>query len=166
MLVFEPKEKDVMDRPPRNPSEPILTFPLIMRTGLVTLIMLAGAFSLFLWEQRGHGASVQQARTTVVNVVVLVEMFYLLSCRSLLHSPWSVGLFVNKWVWFGILAMATAQLLFTYAPTMNQLFHSAPIAAESWLRILAVGVVAFGVIELEKWIRLLVSQRCARSGKK
>lgn len=43
MLVFEPKEAGLMSRPPRDPAQPILTFPLFMRTGLVTLLMLVGA---------------------------------------------------------------------------------------------------------------------------
>ncbi len=68
-LVFEPKEPGLMQRPPRDPKEPILTFPLFMRTGLVTLIILAGAFGLFLWEQ-AQGAPLAEARTIVIIVVV------------------------------------------------------------------------------------------------
>ena len=52
MLVFEPKESDIMQRPPRDPKRPLLTFPLFMRTGLVTLISTAGAFGLFLLSAR------------------------------------------------------------------------------------------------------------------
>jgi hypothetical protein len=36
---------------------------------------------------------------------------------------------------------------------MNKLFHSAPMAGESWLRIVAVAFIAFAAVELEKWIR-------------
>ena len=49
--------------------------------------------------------------------------------------------------------MLGAQLLFTYAPVMNRLFHTAPIDAESWLRIAGVAALAFVTVELEKWIR-------------
>ena len=49
--------------------------------------------------------------------------------------------------------MLSAQLLFTYAPLMNTLFHTAPISAESWLRILAVAAVSFAAVEFEKWLR-------------
>jgi Ca2+-transporting ATPase len=158
MLVFEPKEPDLMNRPPRDPKEPILTFPLFMRTGLVTLIILAGAFGLFLWEQ-SRGASLAESRTIVVNVIVVVETFYLLNCRSLTHSMRSLGFFTNKWVLGGVVAMLTAQLLFTYAPFMNHLFHSAPLRFESWLHIFSVGLVAFGAVGLEKWIRMRVAER-------
>jgi magnesium-transporting ATPase (P-type) len=153
MLVFEPKEPDLMDRPPRDPKQPILTFPLFMRTGLVSLLMLAGAFALFLWELRREGASLAEARTAVVNAIIMVEAFYLLNCRSLTRSIFTLGIFSNFWVIFGIGLIIAVQLLFTYAPIMNKLFHSAPMAGESWLRILAVAAIAFATVELEKWIR-------------
>jgi len=153
MLVFEPKEPDLMDRPPRDPRQPILTFPLFMRTGLVSLLILAGAFALFVWEVQQEGATLAEARTTVVNVIVSVETFYLLNCRSLTRSAFAVGLFSNPWVIAGIALATVTQVLFTYAPFMNKLFHSAPITGEAWLRIVAVGVIAFAAVELEKWIR-------------
>ena len=65
----------------------------------------------------------------------------------------AIGLFTNRWTIFGALAMLGAQLLITYAPVMNQIFHTAPIGAESWLRLAAVATVAFLAVELEKWIR-------------
>jgi hypothetical protein len=36
---------------------------------------------------------------------------------------------------------------------MNNLFHSVPLAAESWLRIVGVAAIAFVAVEFEKWIR-------------
>ncbi len=153
MLVFEPKERDVMHRPPRDPKQPILTFPLLMRTGLVTLIMTAGAMFLFHWEQQAEGETLAEARTIVVNTIVMVELFYLLNCRSLIHSMFSVGVFSNPWILWGGASMIAAQLLFTYAPIMNQLFQTAPISAQAWLHILAVTGFAYAVVGLEKWVR-------------
>jgi cation-transporting P-type ATPase F len=137
MLVFESKERDLMQRPPRGPKTPIMTFPVVMRIGLVSALMLAGAFGLFVWEQAAHAASVAEARTIAVNVVVMVLVFYLLNCRSLTHSMFAVGVFSNLWIYAGIASMVAAQLLFTYAPIMNRLFHTAPQEASrfaaSWL---------------------------------
>ncbi|MBL9210241.1 MAG: cation-transporting P-type ATPase [Opitutaceae bacterium] len=162
MLVFEPKEKDVMQRPPRDPREPILTFPLIMRTGLVTLITTAGALFLFHWEQQAEGDSLAEARTIVVNTIVMVETFYLFNCRSLTRSVFSIGLFSNPWALWGAAAMVAAQVLFTYAPFMNRLFHTAPIRAESWLHIFGVAAAAYVVVGVEKWIRFRVARAAGR----
>ncbi|MGB7836936.1 MAG: HAD-IC family P-type ATPase, partial [Terrimicrobiaceae bacterium] len=152
-LVFEMKESDLMQRPPRDPKEPLLTFPLLMRTGLVTLISLAGAFGLFAWEHGTEGRNLDEARAAVVNVIVMVQTVYLLNCRSRTRSALSTGLFSNRWMLVGIVATWLAQLLFTYLPFMNRLFHSAPVRAEAWLYIVAIGVFTFAVVEFEKWLR-------------
>jgi cation-transporting P-type ATPase F len=159
MLVFEPKERDLMRRPPRDPQQPILTFPLFMRTGLVSLLILAGAFGAFLWEQQMRGKSVVEARTTVVNVIVMVEVFYLLNCRSLLHSCFSIGFWSNRWIFVGIAGMLGAQVLLTHTPVMNRLFHTAPMDAGSWLYVTGVGLAAALIVEFEKWIRRRVGRR-------
>ncbi len=142
-----------MRRPPRNPKQPLLTIPLVMRTALVSLIMVAGGLGLFLWELRIEDAGLAAARTTVVNVIVLIEAIYLFNCRSLSHSAFVLGLWSNRWAVGGALGMVAAQLLFTYAPTMNRLFHSAPIDGAAWLRIVGVAVLVFVVVEFEKWLQ-------------
>jgi magnesium-transporting ATPase (P-type) len=153
MLVFEPKERDLMARPPRDPQRPLMTIALLRRTGLVSCIILAGSFWLFFWELQMESAHEAAARTAVINVIVLVEIAYLFSCRSLTHSVFTIGCFTNWWAIAGSLAMLGAQLIFTYAPVMNQLFHTSPIDAGAWLRIAGVAGVAFVAVEIEKWLR-------------
>ena len=153
MLVFEPKEPALMQRAPRHPARPLLTFALTMRTGLVTLIMLAGAYWIFAWEMEQAGETASEARTAVVNVIVLVETAYLFNCRALHRACFSSGFFANRWAFGGALAMVAAQIFFTYSPVMNRLFHTAPISAESWLRIAGIAAAVLAVVELEKWIR-------------
>src|SRR6185503_4518454 len=94
-----------------------------------------------------------EARTAVVNVIVMAQAFYLLNTRSLSRSMFSVGVFSNRWVWLGLVGIAAAQLLFTYAPFMNRLFHTMPVRGEAWLYILASGLAAYTVVEFEKWVR-------------
>ncbi len=152
-LVFEPKEGDLMARPPRDPKMPILTGSLITRIGLVACLILTGAFGLFLWEQQ-RGATLAQARTTAVNVIVMVETFYVFNCRSLTRSMFTVGVFSNGWLLAGVVAMMALQMVMTYVPLANRLFHTAPLSWDVWMRIVAIGTVAYAVVEFEKWIRL------------
>jgi len=149
MLVFEPKEPDIMDRPPRHPREPILTRVLVWRLILVGILLLLGAFGLFARELQ-TGVGIAEARTVAVNVFVMVELFYLFNCRSLTKSAFEVGFFSNPWVFGGAAIMIVLQLLFTYLPAMNAMFHSHPIGLDSWLRILGVATVALLVVGAEK----------------
>ncbi len=159
-LAFEPREADVMQRPPRAPTRPLLTPELLKRTGLVSLMLLAGAFGLYEYEL-ATGATLAQARTVATNVFIAVEAFYLLNCRSLLAPLSAIGLRSNPWVWAGIGAMAVLQLAFTYAPPMNDVFGSAPIGVAAWLRVLGVGAIAFLVVGVEKALRRRVAARAS-----
>ena len=100
MLAFEPKEQDIMLRPPRDPQTPILTGTLIGRLCLVGLVMLVGTFSSFDWAIN-QGYSEEVARTVSVNLFVTVELFYLFNCRSLTKSMFELGLLSNRWIAVG-----------------------------------------------------------------
>ncbi|MEQ9408089.1 MAG: cation-transporting P-type ATPase [Fuerstiella sp.] len=152
MLAFEPKEDDIMRRPPRDPKKPILTGELIGRIVGVSLIMLVGAFGSFEWAvDRGYSDAF--ARTVSVNVFVTVELFYLFNCRSLTKSMFQVGLFSNRWIGVGVASMIILQLAFTYVPLMNRVFHSEPIGWDAWWRILLTGLATYLIVGFEKRVR-------------
>lgn len=73
--------------------------------------------------------------------------------QPLIHSARSPGLFSNRWLLAGIATMIAAQLAFTYAPAMNVAFHTGPLDAGAWLRILAVAAAASTIVAFEKWLR-------------
>ncbi|MDI6742501.1 MAG: cation-transporting P-type ATPase [Smithella sp.] len=152
MLAFEPGEKDAMSYPPREPDSPILSGVLLGRIVLVSGLMLAAVFSIFMW-QKANGYAIEEARTVAVNLFVMIELTYLFNCRSLTKSAFKIGFFANPYVILGSLAMIALQLLYTYAPFMNTIFQSAPIGIEDWLLIIAVSIVTYSVVGLEKWIR-------------
>jgi len=155
MLAFERKEHDIMTRPPRDPSEPILTRPLSFRILLVSVMMTIAAFALFGWELR-EGATTEAARTVAMNVIVFVELFYLLNCRSLNRSMFSMGLFSNRWLIGGIVAMVVLQLLITYLPLANRVFQTAPIGVYSWGRIVCAALLVYLVIGGLKWLERIL----------
>src|SRR3569623_808999 len=61
-LAFEPPEPRVMQRPPRDPDEALLSPLLVWRIIFVTAIVVCGAFGLFLWET-ARGVPLETART-------------------------------------------------------------------------------------------------------
>jgi len=153
MLAFEGKEPGLMKRPPRRPQTPVLTRELIFRIGLVGLMLLTGAFGLFEWALL-HDQSIETARTVAVNMFIFGQLFYLFNCRSLRYSMFRLGVFSNRWLILGVVAMILAQLLFTYSPLMNQLFGSAPIGMTQWVWVLSGGLVIYTVMGIEKRLRL------------
>ena len=149
-LAFEPAERDIMNRPPRPPSEPLLSGFFVWRVLMVSVLMMCGALGLFLWELN-HGASVDTARTMAVNAVVAAEMFYLINSRSIFGSMANRrGLTGNPAVPIAIAVCVVLQLAFTHAPLMQSIFGSTDLSAAEWLKVLGAGLLVFVVAELEK----------------
>jgi cation-transporting P-type ATPase F len=152
MLAFEPKEPGIMDRPPIPADKPILTFPLVMRTLLVGILITVASFVLFRYEL-ALGATLQEAQTVATTVFIVMEGFYLFNCRSLRKSVREIGWFSNKWVYYGISIMLVLQLIFIHSPFMNRFFHSAPIGIFSWIRVFIAGIGLFTIVYIEKTLR-------------
>jgi len=152
-LAFEPAERDVMKRPPRDPKEPILSRFLIWRVTFVSLILVIGTFGLYLWE-REHGASIELARTVAVNTVVMFEIFYVFCVRYLVASSLTYeGIFGNRYVLYAISLLIIFQLGFTYWQPMQNLFSTTDLNIFSWLRIIAIAFTILILVETEKAIR-------------
>ncbi|MEW8691592.1 MAG: cation-transporting P-type ATPase [Candidatus Thiodiazotropha endolucinida] len=154
MLAFEDKEPGIMTRPPRRPETPVITQQLAIRIGVVSLMLVAGAFGLFEWVL-SQGQSLEIARTVAMNMFVFGELFYLFNCRSLRYSMFQLGIFSNRWLILGVTVMAGLQILMTYVPTMNLLFGTAPIGLVEWGLILGGGLAIYTVVGTDKWLRRL-----------
>ncbi len=149
-LAFEPAEAGVMKRQPRSPDAPILSGFLTWRIVFVSVLLLAGTFGLFGWE-RSIGASLETARTVAVNTLVAGEIVYLFNCRRITEKSWTLdGLFGSRPALIAVSLVIGLQLLFTYLPVMQVLFHSTSIDFESWARIILFALSLFALVELEK----------------
>lgn len=150
-LAFEPAEKNIMTRPPRDADEPLLSRFLVWRIVFVSLILVTGTFGMFIW-QRENGVGIEQARTIAVNTLVMFEIFYLFSARHLTSpSLTREGLAGNRYALMASGILILMQLAFTYAPPMQTLFATAPLTAMTWLQIVAVATSVLVLVELEKW---------------
>jgi magnesium-transporting ATPase (P-type) len=149
-LAFEPAERDIMRRPPRDPVEPLLTPFMLWRIAFVSLLLVGGSLAIFLW-QVGRGADVEVARTATVNLLLVGEVFYLFNCRRMTSPVLSFdGLFGSRYVLVAIALLLAMQMLFTYLPVMQTLFKTAPIDATTWGLIFLFGVAVLLVVEVEK----------------
>jgi magnesium-transporting ATPase (P-type) len=151
-LAFEPVEIGTMKAPPRVPDTPLIEIALIWRIILVSIIMAAGTYGLFIYET-AQDTSINEARTVAVNTIVFFEIFYLFNTRYLKSNVLSFkGLFDNVAILIGVVAVIIFQILFTYTSLCHQLFKTAPISISSWINILLVSVCLFFIVEIEKFM--------------
>lgn len=155
-LGFEAMEPNIMKRPPRAPGEPLLSRFVVFRTLVVTALITIGGVGLFLYEyynQGGGATAIKEAQTMAVTTVVLMQIFYLLNCRSLRDSVLEIGIFSNPSVYYGIILLIILQAGFIYLPFMNVLFGSAPLDLDAWAKATGASLIVLPVISVEKWWR-------------
>lgn len=151
-LAFDPPDDNIMSRPPRPPQEPLFNAFFIWRLTLVSVLMMLGAVTLFLYKLDA-GASLEVARTMAVNTVVLCEVVYLINSRRLRRCVLDrEGLFGNRYALLTIGVTLLLQFIYIYWAPMNMLFGSAPLSANEWLLTLAAALVLFFSVEAEKII--------------
>src|SRR5215831_16976525 len=152
VISFEPHELDVMNRPPRAVDRPILTGFGIWRVVFVGLALLGVTLWAFFWA-KSWDASDDLARTIAVNALVIGQVFYLLNSRYKLDSSLSLRAHLgNPYLPLGIGAVVVLQLLFTYAPPLQALFHTASMPLRLWPPLFLAGLLFFLVVEAEKFI--------------
>ncbi|MFP4332673.1 MAG: cation-transporting P-type ATPase [Campylobacterales bacterium] len=149
-LAFEPKEEGLMTRAPREPDAPILSKLLLRRVIYVGSMLVVLSFGVFWYVYEYSGGSIEQARSAAVTLFIVGQTFYLFNCRSMSLSMFKLGLFSNRWLLVGVLAMILSQLLFIYTPLMNTLFGTAPIGLSEWVLIFIGSVIIYSVVEIEK----------------
>ncbi|MER2509111.1 MAG: HAD-IC family P-type ATPase, partial [Amaricoccus sp.] len=150
VLAFEPPEPGVMDRPPRDARAPLLSPFLVWRVIVVSCLMAAAALFVF-WLSLGRGDEIAYARTLVVNMVVTAEIFYLFNVRYLrMRSLTWRGALGTPAVLAAVACVVAAQIAFTYAPVMQALFDTRPVALADGAMVLAIGAGLMLLLEVEK----------------
>jgi magnesium-transporting ATPase (P-type) len=160
-LLWEPREKGLLERPPRDPREPIANAFFLRKVGLVSLVIAASGFIVFyhFGMPAVSGSEVNQllltqAQTAVLINIMLVHIFYLLTARSLTVSAFKMNPFSNKMVVYGIGITIAVQLLLVYSPPYIgiNLLRTAPFPAEWWPFIILLALPGLLLTELEEFV--------------
>ncbi len=152
-LSFEPPEPGIMQRKPRDPSEAFLNSEAVIRIVYVSLLIGGATIGVFAW-QMSTGVGVDHARTVAVNTLVVAQIFYLFTARFSKVSALRKELFTtNPISWLCVGIMLVLQLIFVYTPFMQMAFDTTPVALDTWLVPLIVGLIVFAAVEIDKVIR-------------
>ncbi|PLZ59770.1 carbonate dehydratase [Fischerella thermalis CCMEE 5273] len=144
-LAFEPKSERVMQKPPRNPSEPLLSPSLLQRILAISIFNWILIFGVFEWIQQTTG-NINLARTMAIQALVAGRIFYLLSISQLgsavIASIRGIRHRINDTsaIVIGIACTVILQIIFSQWNLMNSLFSTAPLNLNQWLICLLIGL--------------------------
>ncbi len=148
-LALEGKEKGILQRPPRDPKAPLISKRMFARVVMVSSIMMLGAFISF-YSALNIGATEEEARTVAMTSIVMMEIIYIFSSRSLTKPALSRDFFTNKWIFVGAGLTLLLQLGVVYVPLISSFFKTQPISMVGWMPILSAALALFAFVELEK----------------
>ncbi|BAZ87250.1 ATPase, E1-E2 type [Dolichospermum compactum NIES-806] len=136
-LAFEPKSDRVMQQPPRNPNEKLLSPNLVKRIVLISIFNWILIFGVFEWIKQTTG-DVAVARIMAIQALVVGRIFYLLSITQLGVAIVDKIRGINreigdqKAMYVAIASTIILQIIFSQWGLMNKLFYTAPLSG-CWL---------------------------------
>jgi Ca2+-transporting ATPase len=142
-IVFEAEreEPDVMDRPPRNSRQPLLTRWMLAASFLQGLVVLAIVFAVFAIAPH-RGQSEAEARALTFTTLVIANLGLILTNRSWSSTIGSTLRRPNPALWFVILGTVVLLGVVLYAPVLRDLFRFDPLHWQEMGLCLAAGVVS------------------------
>ncbi len=163
-LGAEPPDAQTMDRPPRRREERLLSFPLLARAYLfLGPIEAAAAVGGGLWYlaengwQRGMGLSqgsplYRQATTVAFAAIVFCQVANVFACRSPRASSFSLSLFTNRLLLWGVAVELSLLGLIVYHPVGNRVFGTAAFDGRFWWLLLLFAALLLLAEETRKAI--------------
>lgn len=146
-LAAEPAEKDIMQRPPRTPTESI--FANGMWQHIVWVGLFIAVVSLFAQAWAIHIGSAHW-QTMVFTVLTLSQMAHVIAIRSDRDSLFQQGLRSNLPLLGAVTLTFLLQMATIYVPALNPIFNTEPLTVQEMAFCLLLAVTVFAVVEIEK----------------
>lgn len=149
-LGVDPIDPHIMQRPPRNSNEGIITksraFLMLMQGGFIAFCSLL-AFSLVLFvEKEGLG----RARTAAFIVLACSQLFHSFNCRNDTKSIFSIGLFSNSKLILATVISFLLQMIVVYLPFLQKIFKTEPLGLFDWILVLFISSLPLWAMEIKK----------------
>ena len=125
-IGMEPQEEGLLDQPPRDPKEGILTAAFLLRLVLQGMLIAVSTMTAYHVGMDTGGAGT--ASTMAFSALTLARLFHGFNCRSS-HSLLSLGIRSNMW---SVMAFETGTLLLAavlFLPGLQVLFAVADLSA-------------------------------------
>jgi sodium/potassium-transporting ATPase subunit alpha len=161
-LGAERPSGDVMRRPPRKPSDRLLTRGTLTRSYLFLgpIEAFAGLYAFFHVLLRGgwrYGEMLppdnvlyMEATTACLAAIVVTQVGNVFACRSFRESVFSLGLLSNRLILLGVATEIALIMVIVYHPWGHRILGTAPLRLDAWLLLFPFGALLLGAEEARK----------------
>lgn len=145
-LGIEPAARDVLQRPPRPPSESVFARGLWQHVLVVGLLMGLIPLGLGIW---GH-ATGRPWQTLIFTSLALLQLGHALAVRSERDSLYTLGLGTNRPLLAAVAGTVALQLLVVYWPPLQDLLRTEALTSFELAVVLAASTGVLFAVEIEK----------------
>lgn len=154
-FIFEPAEKGIMSRGPRNVAAGLLSKIDTFEIVYVSLLISGLGIVAFDYLTK-HGLNPVVGSTMTLNIIIFGKIFYLFNLRND-HPVISKYLFQNKMAFYIVAILIVLQMGIIYLPFMQAVFNTTSIGIwYGWLLPIVAGAIVLIVTEIEKFFRYRV----------
>ncbi len=148
-IGMEPSDRSLLEQPPRNPKEGILTKDFLLKmVGQGALIATVTLVAFYLGLNRGGAAL---ASTMAFATLTLARLFHGFNCRHE-KSMVRLGLMTNRFSLLAFLAGAILLALVLFVPALRRIFEVADMTGANMGMIVLLAVIPTIVIQVIKMI--------------
>jgi len=151
-LGVDPPEPHIMDRPPRLPTERILSKDVGLNIVLVGALMAVATLVAWLVSLHGDAA---RAQTIAFTTIVLVQMVVI----QIVRSQYRIGILSNPYLIAAVAGSIGLQLMVVYIPMLQPIFHTVPLGRNDWGTILLACAAVYLVGSLASAVNVRIMRR-------
>ena len=145
-LAFEGSSKNIMKQKPNGLNKKIFT--KYFSAFLILSVILETLISLYVYY-RFLPLGQPVAQTLALLSIVINEFVFAYNCRSLKEQIHKRGIFKNKQLNIGILALIIVQIIVFFTP-IGQVFGLEAITVNQFIYVILINIVSLVIIELLK----------------
>lgn len=158
-------EPGIMEKPPRNLNEHVITPSLLIRAylflGVIQSTAVMAAFYFQYWthgfqgqwlDLPSSGHLYESATAMALAAVVTTQIGNLFAQRTERISVFRVGLFTNRLLWIGIVSELLIIFLIVYTPLFQRIIGTQAFSLYNWLFLFALAPSLLAADECRKWL--------------
>jgi Ca2+-transporting ATPase len=147
-LGVDPAESDLMNRPPRDRGESILSGRNITRLLAQGAILTLGPLFCYLVLEYIRPHSEEEIRTAAFTILVLSQLFHSFNFRQGNRFYFGKGLLANRWLLGAFVLSLLLQVAVVMVPELGRVFKTVPLAPDVMALVVVCALVPALVINV------------------
>jgi Ca2+-transporting ATPase len=157
VLERQPAESDIMQRPPRNPKEKLLTARMLSKSVIQGLAIFAASFAMYYHFINTYPDNAPLARTMGLSIIFLSNVLLVQVNSS--NTEFALKTFIrqikDRVMWAVIIGTLAGLLIMLYTP-LSGFLKLAPLSSEQLLLSAGISCIAVLWYELVKLFRKVI----------